>query len=388
MFKVIINGRIVKENEILNGYDLIIKDNKIYDICKSELEYINMEVIDANGAYIMPGFIDIHSDMIESLIQPRSTAIMDFNLGLKEAEKQLALCGITTMYHSVSMYKDGTWDQKEIRKATHVRKLAEIIKDIHKKEHLIRHRYHLRYEIDNFECYKHIVEMIDNDMVHLMSFMDHSPGQGQYKDLQIYRKHLRDNITDSEFNEIISSEKNKEKVSFNDLLYLVELAKSKGISTSSHDDDTIEKLEINRELGVEISEFPITLDVAKEAKEMGLMTMVGAPNVLLGGSHSGNLSAAEAILSGCADILCSDYYPQSLLHSIFIIHKMYGKSLEDMVKLVTINPAKGVKIDKDYGSIEKAKVADILIVEDKEQFPTINSVYVNGECILNTSYRI
>lgn len=383
----ITNGHIVKENEVLKGYDLIIENNRIIDICEGE-KYLDAQVVDANEAYIMPGFIDIHSDMIESFIQPRSTAIMDFSLGLKEAEKQIALCGITTMYHSVSMFRDGTWDQKEIRKAKHVKRLAKIVKDINHNKHLIHHRYHLRYEIDNLECYNHIIEMLNKDMVHLISFMDHSPGQGQYKDLEIYRKHLRENITDSEFEGVLLNEIDKDKVSFEDLLRLVEIAKSKGIAISSHDDDTIEKLEVNRDLGIGISEFPITMDVAKKAKEMGFMTMVGAPNVLLGGSHSGNLSAAEAILNGYADILCSDYYPQSLLHGIFIMHKKYEKRLNEMVNLVTINPAKATGIDKDYGSIEIGKVADVLIVDGKGDYPTINSVFVNGQCILNTSYRL
>lgn len=388
MFKVITNGIIVKENEILKGYDLIIEDNRIYDICESNLEYVDLEVIDAKGAYIMPGFIDIHSDMIEGFIQPRSTAIMDFNLGLKEAEKQLAMCGITTMYHSISMYRDGTWDQKEIRKASNVRKLAKIISEINNKPHLIHHRYHLRYEIDNLECYKYIVEMLNDNMVDLMSFMDHSPGQGQYKDLAIYRKHLKENITDKEFQNVLLSENNKEKVKLEDLLQLVEIAKAKNISVSSHDDDTLEKIEINKELGVNISEFPITMEVAKEAKKNGLMTVVGAPNVLLGGSHSGNLSAAEAINEGCADILCSDYYPASLLHSIFEMHKKYNKDLNEMVKLITINPAKATKINKDYGSIEIGKIADILLVEENNNYPTVNKVFVNGQCILDTCYRM
>ena len=141
------------------------------------------------------------------------------------------------------------------------------------------------------------------------------------------------------------------------------------------------------QIGVNISEFPITIEVAKEAKKKGFYTVVGAPNILLGGSHSGNMSAAEAILNDCADILCSDYYPQALLHSIFIMYHKHGVSLPEMIKKVSLNPAKAMQIDKEYGSLEAGKRADVLIVDELDGYPVITHVLVDGRTTSRVEYR-
>lgn len=304
----------------------------------------------------MPGFIDIHSDRVEKIINPRPTAVFDFELGVKEIEKELLQQGITTMYHSFSIHKDSLLGKSLMRKRENVEKMVHLIADLHSRDHLIHHRCHLRLEIDNHEVYEIAKEMIEQKLVHEISFMDHTPGQGQYRDLEIYMKSIE---TDGRsIDEIMDYHKSKYKLGYEQMKELTELAHKNNITVASHDDDTIEKLKVNQKIGVDISEFPITIDVAKEAKKMGLFTVAGAPNILLGGSHSGNMSAAEAIQQDCVDILCSDYYPQALLHSIFIMHNQYGVSIPEMVKKVSLNPAKATRIDIEYGSIEIGKRAD------------------------------
>lgn len=391
MITIITGAKIITEKEILMGWDVILKDDIILDIKKTGTYQGNVDkIVEANGDYIMPGLIDIHSDMIENMIQPRSTAMMGFDLGISEAEKILAGCGITTMFHSISMYSEGKWEVKEIRKASQVKKLASMIQDINEKQRLIRHRYHLRYEIDNLDCYEDVKQMVRHGYVHLLSFMDHTPLQGQYKNLEIYKKHQPNegkNITNQEFDDLIKSELEKEVADFTMLKELADLAISKGISISSHDDDTIAKLRVNKELGVKISEFPITLEVAKEAVKEGFLTVLGAPNILLGGSHSGNLSALDAIEAGAGSILVSDYYPQALLRCIFVLADTYQKDLCEMTKMVTLNPAKAVGISKNVGSIEPGKKADLLMVHLNDKDPQIRQVYVDGICILDCNYR-
>lgn len=384
------NARVILEDRILKDASILIENDKIAQVCEGIPEGKFDDVYDVAGKYIMPGMIDIHSDMIESYIQPRSTAIMDFSLGLIEAERALVMNGITTMFHSISMFRDGTWDVKEIRKAPQVKKLAALIAEYQKNLRLIRHRYHLRYEIDNLACYDEVWKLVEDDMVNLISFMDHSPGQGQYRNLEIYRKHLPEagtNISDKEFEELIQKELHKETVSFEKLKELAELAHSKGISIASHDDDTVEKLEINHELGVKISEFPITLEVAKEAVAQGFQTVLGAPNVLLGGSHSGNLSAVDAIREHAASILVSDYYPQALLQAVFRLYREKELSLWEAVNLVTKNPAKAVGMDDKIGTIAPGKKADLLVVNDAGSFPVIEKVFVDGTRVLDCTYR-
>lgn len=377
------NGKIVTPTEIIEGKSLLIEDGCIYDIC--EFHGNAEQVIDAHGRYIMPGFIDVHADKVEKIINPRPTAVFDFELGLKEVEKELLQQGITTIYHSFSMYKDLAFGQCLLRTKENVNKMAELIADLHNRQHLIHHRCHLRLEIDNLGVYDIAKDMMEKNLVNEISFMDHTPGQGQYKNLEIYRKSVEP--SPQSFEEIMEYHKDKEMLTFEQIKELAEIAHSKNITVASHDDDTVEKLELNQELGVDISEFPITMEVAKEAKKKGFYTVVGAPNILLGGSHSGNMSAAEAILNDCADILCSDYYPQAMLHSIFIMHHQHGVPIPEMVNKVSLNPAKATRIDKEYGSLEKGKRADVLIVDELDGYPVITHVLVDGKTTSRVEYR-
>lgn len=389
MRTVFINANIVTPDRVLEDCCMAVENGIITEI-GYDTDIKKSKVVDVKGRYLMPGIIDIHSDMIENILQPRSTAVMDYEMGLEEAEKQLAACGITTIYHSVSMYRDGSWDNREIRSAKSVERLSSLIKQRALRSHLINSRYHLRYELDNVECYGKVLELIENGYVDLLSIMDHRPGQGQYRDLNIYRRHLPQegkNLSDEEFEELVRKEQTKPMIEGEKLTKLVKTAKKYGVSVSSHDDDTVDCIERNISLGVSVSEFPITLEVAKEASERGLFTLLGAPNILLGGSHSGNLSAQKAIEQGCGDILCSDYYPQSLLRAVFYLVKNEILSMSDACRLVSFNPAKAVGIDKQTGAIEAGRAADLLIVEtDKDFSPRLLQVWVSGQRVLKHKY--
>ena len=384
------NGRLVLPDRIVEGQYLLMKGDCIHSISDQLPEQVD-QVIDAQGRFVTPGFIDIHSDRIEQFILPRPTAQFDFELALKECERELLHQGITTMYHSLSLYKDERFGKSPLRTLASVQKMAELIRDIHDRFHLIHHRLHLRVEIDNLAAYDIVKDMIEQGLVHEISFMDHSPGQGQYKDLAIYRKTLakyQDCETEEfDFERFLKQEKDKETLSFHQLQELCQLAHHHGIAVASHDDDTIEKLQVNREINVDISEFPITIEASQYANTLGFLTVVGAPNILRGGSHAGNMSAAQAILAGCADILCSDYYPPAILHGIFIMHTKYGVSLPEMVNRVSLNPAKAVGLDSQYGSIEPGKKADLLIIDLLDGYPVITHVLVDGHTTSRIEYR-
>ncbi|MGN0584732.1 MAG: alpha-D-ribose 1-methylphosphonate 5-triphosphate diphosphatase, partial [Ruminococcus sp.] len=255
----------------------------------------------------------------------------------------------------------------------------------------LHHRFHLRIEIDNIEAYDIAKEMMERGLVHEISFMDHTPGQGQYRSLEVYHDTLdKYHSMENEgmtFDEVLKYHKDKDMLSFEQLKELADMAHEKNITVASHDDDTAEKLKINQSLGVDISEFPITEDAAKIAHNMGFYTVAGAPNILLGGSHSGNMSAADAIVHGCADILCSDYFPQAILQSLFVMRDKYEQPLPEMVKKSTLNPAKAMKIDGDYGSIENGKKADIIIADIVDGYPAVTHVMVDGKLVSKVKYR-
>ena len=384
------NGRIVLPDRILDGKTLVLDGDRIHSIGE-EIPPEAGKVIDAHGRFITPGFFDVHSDKIEQFILPRPTAQFDFELALKECERELLHLGITTIYHSFSLLKDELFGKSPLRTRENVEKMAALIRDIHDRNHLIHHRFHLRIEIDNLDAYAIAKAMIAQGLAHEISFMDHSPGQGQYRNLEIYQKTIRKyhgrEIEELGFEKVLEMQRNKKTLSFEQLKELCQFAHENGVAVASHDDDTLEKLDMNREIGVDISEFPINLEAAKYARDLGFATVVGAPNILLGGSHSGNMSAAEAIQAGCAEILCSDYYPPAILHSIFAMHLKHGVPLPEMVKKATLNPAKAMGLGEAYGSIEPGKKADLLVIGILDGYPVITHVLVDGRTTSRVEYR-
>ncbi|WP_172370463.1 phosphonate metabolism protein PhnM [Sporosarcina jiandibaonis] len=390
---ILINGQIIMEEQILENHAVVISNDRIQEIipAKDIAMYSGYSLIDAQGGYISPGFVDIHSDYIEGIISPRPTCLMDFKMGIREAERILVSHGITTMFHSLSIYKGNGFAPKPIRSPENVNRLIDAINDTSTSEHLIRNRTHARFEIDNINEVERFTKNVAEGKVHLISFMDHTPGQGQYRDLEIYRKTLQgfNELSDEELDKIIAGNVNTEKITLEQIKEISRIALDNKIAIASHDDDDIEKLSLVKSFGTTISEFPTTLEVAKKANEMGLWTIAGAPNVLLGGSHSGNLSAAEAIQKRTIDILCSDYYPAALLHSIFKLNEEYGQDLHEMFQLVTLNPAKAVQMDEDIGSIKEGKKADIIIIEKMDDgYPMVTTSIVDGKLITRTVYRV
>jgi len=387
----ITNGEIVGENEMISGMDLLVEGDAIADIVpKGSVRCGPGELIDARGSFVLPGFIDIHADYIERMAAPRPTSLMDFGLSLREAERELATHGITTMFHSLALFDHLVFDSNPIRDPENTKRFIDIIEASHSSRHLIRHRFHARFEIDNLRRVEEISGYIRSGKVHLISFMDHTPGQGQYRDLEMYRgtiKGYRD-LSEKEIDEAIVRLQSRAKLEESTIRAIAELAMANGIAVASHDDDTNEKLAYVRSFGATISEFPITIEAAREARRLGMRTAIGAPNVLLGGSHSGNLSAKEAVLDGSADILCSDYYPAAILHAVFMLADEAGVGLAKATRLATLNPAEAVKMGNELGSLKPGKKADILIVEMLEGgFPAVTTTIVDGRIIMTTDYR-
>ena len=400
MRKCIFNASVVSPGEVLPHHAVITEEARILAVLPTDalnsLDSDGGETLyfDARGGYVMPGFIDIHSDYIESVLQPRPTCLMDFEMGLREAEKQLLGHGVTTIYHSLSLMNGGggVSGKHNFRTKENLERLVSYIKDFHEGCHLIRHRFHARYEIDNVGIYDYLAELLKSGAVHELSFMDHTPGQGQYRDPEIYAKSYvtwAADCSDKTMDRILAEAKDKPVASREMLKSLADLAHERHIPLASHDDDTLEKLSLMKnEFGVQISEFPIELEVAKKARDEGILVVVGAPNVILGGSHSGNLSAMDAVRAGAADILCSDYYPASLLHAAFKLEEEGILSLPAAVRMLTLNPARAMGIDGDYGAVEPGKKADFLVVRKIRGRPLVYKCFIDGRAVLQFEYRI
>ena len=386
--KKIINGKIIGPDCLHTGKQLLVRDGKILDILPDNAGLPEgfgngaVRIIDAEGGYVVPGFIDVHSDYIEHMASPRPNCLIDFDIAILEFERELLTHGITTMYHSISFYRSTEFPEKEVRLPRNTKRFVDLIDKANKNRRLLRHKFHARFEIDSLERIKELETYILENKAHLLSFMDHTPGQGQYRDLGHFRQAVKGyrKVSDAEIDVMIEKSQAKEKLTIEAITELIYLAQKAGISVAAHDDDSPGRVEFNKSLGMKISEFPITMETALKARELGLHTVGGAPNVMLKGSHSGNLSAAEAILAGAVDALCSDYYPASLLHAVFMLHEVYGLDLPEAFRLITLNPAKAVGIDGEFGSIEPGKEADFLIIKRLDgSLPVVSRAFISGD---------
>lgn len=380
----IAGGRIVMPGGILDGHTLVIEDGVIQGSRPDRAADAPAD-LNVNGAWIMPGMIDSHSDAIENEMQPRPTSRFPIELSFMELERKLAAQGITTIYHSLSMLDDesNNWARRNDNVAGFIRKIRELAG----RQRLIHHKLHLRFEITNLKATAYAEAMLAGREIDQISFMDHTPGQGQWRNFNAHKALIQKkrNMSDEEVEKLFDARRNLPKLSGDELQRLADLAYSQGIPVASHDDDDFVKVERAMCWKATIAEFPITLDVAKEAKAQGMHVAMGAPNVLLGGSHSNNLSALEAIEAGVVDILCSDYYPSSMLQAVFLLHGK-GMPIHEAVNLVSYHPAKALGIEQQTGSLQAGRDADLLVVQVREGKPVIEKVFVGGHIVCEMNY--
>jgi alpha-D-ribose 1-methylphosphonate 5-triphosphate diphosphatase len=243
---------------------------------------------------------------------------------------------------------------------------------------MIHNKIHLRYEISGTDDYELCFELVENGYIDLFSFMDHTPGQGQYTMEKFQSMLQKRGLSEEQALAEIIRKTSRPRISKEKILELTRFLRSKNIPIASHDDDSPQKVEENYSNGIYICEFPITMDTAKRATELNMSVIGGAANILRGGSTSGNLNARDAITNGFMNTLCSDYYPPAILHSIFILFEQKVLSLPEAVNLATINAAKAVNLDHTTGSIEVGKAADLVIINYSNNFPTVVKSIASG----------
>ncbi|WP_198470835.1 alpha-D-ribose 1-methylphosphonate 5-triphosphate diphosphatase [Acetomicrobium sp. S15 = DSM 107314] len=386
MHKLMIDGaNIVLPNGMLEEGYLRIEDGIIIDVGAGRPSpEKGISYIDASGLYILPGLIDIHSDAVEKEVQPRPNVTIPIPSSCRELERKLAAVGITTIFHSLS-FSGG----EGIRSNALAAECARFIRRRADQEHLIRNLVHLRYEIGNTKALELIYELLEEGACDLVSFMDHTPGQGQYRDVSQYHHYIKKTfwLEDKDCQRLIEEKiQARQRVDFRALSNLARSAKDAGIPLASHDDDSPERVEVASAMGVDVMEFPMNLETAKYARNLGLHVCVGAPNLLQGRSHNGNLSAQVAVEDGAADILCSDYYPPALLKGIFKLADN-GMDISRAVNLASLNPAIALGLDDEIGSLEVGKKADFILVRLEENDPLVITTVTEGKIVLTYNYH-
>lgn len=375
---VIRNARVVTPDEVLPEASVFIEDGLIREIAPTNGRPRGLREIDARGRLLLPGFIDIHSDVIENAIQPRPGGRFPVDVALHELDKQLVACGVTTMFHCLCFLHSD--ENPPFRNAETT---GFLIDQIHTLRGGFRAQtfVHARYEVTNDEAFGAVEELIRSERIHFFSIMDHTPGQGQFSELAHFRSYYAKarGLSEAHMDAMIERRLAAGKqIDWSGLTRLAGLCREKMIHIASHDDDSAAKVALVRRLGATLSEFPVNMEAAAAARRQGMLISLGSPNVLRGASLTGNLSGRAALAAGLGDILCSDYAPMSLLHAALQLHREGVLGLPEAVRLISLNPARAAGFDRRTGSIEPGKAADLVLVDDGRKVAGIDRTIVNG----------
>ncbi|MGX9146991.1 alpha-D-ribose 1-methylphosphonate 5-triphosphate diphosphatase [Mesorhizobium sp. 128a] len=372
-FEIVLRDRIIPSGAIR------IENGRIAEIRNEPVENAD---ISGGGRLLLPGFIDMHGDMVEKEVEPRLGVHVPMQIGIAELDKKLASCGITTAYAALSFIGASITSGVQ-RSEDHTSAIIDTIAGM--KDHLlVDHRIHARFEVTFTPAVPMLQKLMDAGRLHLISLMDHTPGQGQYRDVELYIARIAKErgMSVAQASEVVGHRmagREGQGDVLNALQDLSARAQAKGVALASHDDDTLEKVELVHGLGATLSEFPVTLEAAQEARRLAMHTVMGAPNALRGQSYSGNLSARQAYEAGLLDMLASDYHPASILPAVLGLAELRNGGLVTAAALTSANPATALGLT-DRGAIEPGLLAD-LVIADRRPVARVRATFRAGRMI-------
>ncbi len=334
---------------------------------------------DVAGDFIIPGLIELHTDHLEAHYMPRPKVYWDPVGAVVSYDAQLAACGITTVLDSLRVWREEGVDEIGGEAAI----LATAISTARDADMLrVAHFLHLRCEVPMPDVVAEAAALIGRPEVRLVSLMDHTPGQRQFRDpekLRTYYRSKTGGLTDAELDVLFDQRRAlAARHAASNYRDLVALARTQDRRLASHDDTTLEHVAQSVADRVAIAEFPTTLEAAQALHAAGIAVLMGAPNLVRGSSHSGNVGTAELARAGLLDVMSSDYMPASLLMAAFHLPKAVPAiALPAAVRTVTKTPAAAVGLD-DRGEIAIGKRADLLRVRVSREIPVVRAVWCSG----------
>ncbi|HYB42002.1 MAG TPA: alpha-D-ribose 1-methylphosphonate 5-triphosphate diphosphatase, partial [Candidatus Methylomirabilis sp.] len=330
------------------------------------------------GDYLVPGAVELHTDVLERHATPRPGVNWPELAAVAAYDSQLAGAGITTVLDSLAigyLYDTG-------QRPRNPRPLVEAIRRARVSGLLrVDHYLHMRCEVSTALVVEDFEPFAGDPLVRLVSMMDHAPGQRQFVSIEKYREYNqgRYGLSDAQLDDLVRA-RLEERAKYADLhrAAIGALCRKHGLITASHDDATAAHVDEAVQGGAAIAEFPTTLEAARAAREHGLAVLAGAPNLVRGRSHSGNVSTAELAEQRLLDVLSSDYVPASILHGAFLLNLRHALPLPEAVAAVSLTPARRVGLD-DRGEIAPGKRADLVRVRVADDLAVVRGVWCGGE---------
>lgn len=352
------NARLVLDDTVITG-TVSVSDGVIAAV--EETNLVPPHAIDCGGDLMIPGLVELHTDNLERHIEPRPKVEWPHIPAIIAHDAELAGNGITTVFDAMRV---GSIPGGKTRHKPYARSLSRELMALRATGNLkISHFLHLRAEVCSETLIDELQEFDPEDRVGIVSLMDHTPGQRQFRDMAKLKAYVmgKNGFTEIEFGEHIERLTRLRKT-FGDAheTQTVEEAKRLKAVLASHDDTTPAHVKTSARNGIRLAEFPTTLEAAKACREAGISIMMGAPNIIRGGSHSNNVSASDLAKKDLLDIVSSDYVPAALLLSAFQLANLWD-DLPRAIRCVTQNPARAAGLT-DRGSIAVGQRADLVLL--------------------------
>ncbi len=372
---ILTNALLVLPNEVLHG-TLVLREGRIAEIQPGASHLPG--AMDLHGDHLIPGVVDVHTDNLERQVQPRQNARWPSRSAMIAHDAQCAAAGVTTVLDALCL---GDLGFDTGRHQTFLDGVTDLDALAHTGALRAEHFLHLRCELPAADLIPAMDPVADHPLVRMVSLMDHSPGIGQYRDLERYRamRVRQANLTmaqvEARIGELLAQ---RERLREPQRAWLLGRIRHRDLPLASHDDDTPSEILRNLADGIRISEFPVTMEAAQAARDAGVEVIAGAPNIVRGGSHSGNVAAADLVRAGAADAFASDYVPASMVEAAWRTTEATGITLPAAVAMITDRPARMARLD-DRGRIEAGLRADVARVRMVDGHPVVLGVWREGQ---------
>ncbi|MEF3048991.1 alpha-D-ribose 1-methylphosphonate 5-triphosphate diphosphatase [Pseudotabrizicola sp. L79] len=375
---ILANATLVLPTEVLTG-SIVMRQGKIAAIDQGCA--VPPGAVDCEGDLVTPGLIELHTDNLERHIEPRPRVNWPHRAAIVAHDGELASTGITTVFDALRV--GSVVSTAKANYGEYARALANEILDLRAEGALrISHFLHLRAEICSETLVAEMAKFGPDDRIGIVSLMDHTPGERQFRDLSKLRDYIcgKQGLSEAEFLEHVARQRGlRDRVGALHEATAVAEARRYGATLASHDDTTAPQVAVSAAHGAHFAEFPTTVEAAQACHAHGIKVMVGAPNLIRGGSHSGNVAAIDLARADLLDIVSSDYVPSSLLAAALMLGDLWGDMARGFAA-VTAAPADATGLS-DRGRMLVGARADVIRVSTRHSAAVLRGAWVQGKCV-------